>query len=172
MIGCLILIFPVAPVHGADTDDDGLDDDWETTHGLNSSDPSDGDGAIADSYGKDADGDGIIDDQEDKVEERFQPSLLDTFFVTGILAFAVILLIAGPFVAYFGAGKTRGKAGVMSFIAIGILITFVWTKVFGGELFGFVNWPMVNVTLAFLTVLAAFIGIVIALGIFYKWIMS
>ena len=163
------LFFALA--EAADQDGDGLEDSWERANGLNDTNPNDGKNAISGLYGKDANADGVIDGQEQRVSEQYKSPLLDTFLVTLILAFALVFLIVGIFIAYYGAGQTRARGAIMALIGVIGLVAFGFTKILNGRLFGFLQWHLVNVTLAFLVALGAILGIIIAIAIAYLSVM-
>ena len=86
-----------------------------------------------------------------------------------VLVFALFMVLAGVFTAYFGSGKSRTVG--FGLLGVGLIsgIVWVWLAGFGG---------MVDVALwdvvwsAFLNILAAMIGALIAVGIFLIAIMK
>jgi hypothetical protein len=96
------------------------------------------------------------------------------FLTIVLLVFALCILIAGIFTAYFGAGKSR-KIGA-GLLVLGIVIGVLWIYLAGiGNIFpgGDTNIPVAKVIIESIYVLvAALIGIVIALLLFLGAIMK
>lgn len=86
-----------------------------------------------------------------------------------ILVFALFMLLAGAFTAYFGSGRSRAIGAAL--LVIGLVVGIVWVY-----LGGFTDIIDVNladvVWTAFLNLLAAIIGALIAVGIFLVAIMK
>ena len=86
-----------------------------------------------------------------------------------LMVFALMMIIAGVFTAYFGSGRSRLIGIVL--LLIGLVIGVVWTMLAGFtdiieiEL-GDVVWD------AFLNILAGLIGILAAIGVFLLAIMK
>ncbi len=188
MLFFTIASFPTSadPISGTDSDGDGLLDSEEDKNNNNVTDDgetdrlnpdSDGDGII-DSEDKEPTNDGKLrqyhDDEKGKLDA--QESLLNTFLFVLLLSFAIFSLIAGIFTAYFGAGKSRAIGGVL--LVLGLIVILVWVY-FGvlqdypdDTIIGIVHWEAAKTTQAFLTVLGALIGGVIAIVLFLVAIMK
>lgn len=93
-------------------------------------------------------------------------------FVTVIvLAFAIVLFLAGIFTAYFGNGKSR-KAGILMLIC-GIAIGVVWAVLSGSGTNPPLNVNLLDVFLSALgTMIAVLIGAIVALAIFLIAVMK
>lgn len=88
-----------------------------------------------------------------------------------LMVFALMMVIAGIFTAYFGSGKSRVIGMVM--LVIGLIVGILWTYLAGfgdvidmGPLLKDVLWD------AFLYILAGLIGILAAIGVFLLAIMK
>ncbi len=92
------------------------------------------------------------------------------FLTVLILVFALFMLLAGIFTAYFGSGKSR-LIGV-ALLVIGLVVGIVWI------LMGFDDVDMIDVDLstviwdAFLNILAGVLGALAAIGVFLVAIMK
>jgi hypothetical protein len=161
-----------------DSDGDGLSDVDENTTGTDPNNP-------------DTDGDGIIDSEDDnpnkdgdlyqfhgdeKGKRDAANSMVNIFFFTFLLSFAVFSLIAGVFTAYFGAGKSPAIGGAL--LVIGLVVILVWVY-FGllqsypdDTIIGIVHWEAAKTLEAFVTVIGALIGAVIAIVLFLVAIMK
>jgi len=96
-------------------------------------------------------------------------SLMD-FLTVLVLVFALFMLLAGVFTAYFGSGKSR-MIGVI-LLGIGLVVGIVWV-VLGMDSVGVIHVDLSNVVwVAFLNILAALIGALIAIGVFLLAIMK
>jgi hypothetical protein len=99
----------------------------------------------------------------------------ENFLTILLLVFGLFLILAGLFTAYFGSGKSRmiGVSLLIVGLVVGILIAFLYHSVWGGTgsghtqafLFGLI-WE------AFIVILAAVIGALIAVAIFLVAIMK
>ena len=95
------------------------------------------------------------------------------FLVILMLVFALAVLIAGLFTAYFGAGKSR-KIGVV-LILVGLIVGLMFTMVPIREVTGIPpdGTDVSNIVInAALVIIAAIIGAVIALVLFLAAIMK
>ena len=118
----------------------------------------------------------VYQDSDDVDRREARDDKINTALFTFCLAFAVFALLAGAFTAYFGAGKSRAiGAGLMM---IGLIVVIVWIY-FGimqeypdDSLIGIIHWEAAKTFEAFLTVLAALIGAVAAIGLFLIAIMK
>jgi len=91
------------------------------------------------------------------------------FITIVILVFALFMLLAGAFTAYFGSGRSRAIGAAL--LIVGLIVGIIWMY-----LGGFTDVIDVNladvVWTAFLNLLAAIIGALIAVGIFLVAIMK
>ena len=95
-------------------------------------------------------------------------SLMD-FISILVLTFALFMVLAGVFTAYFGSGKSRTVGIALLVVGLVSGVLWVWLAGFGGTL-DVALWDVVwN---AFLNILAAMIGALIAVGIFLIAIMK
>ena len=88
-----------------------------------------------------------------------------------LLVFALFLILAGIFTAYFGSGKSRtvGVGLLAAGVVIGLLAGFAYHDGWFGGHKGFLGaliWE------AFLIIVAAVIGALVAVGIFLVAIMK
>lgn len=99
--------------------------------------------------------------------------LLDNFLAVFIITFGLFTLIAGIFTAYFGAGKSRAIGGVLTLVGLVVLIAAVMMAMKDevGPL-GIIDWGPVAVFDAFITVLGALIGGLVAVVLFLVAIMK
>jgi len=86
-----------------------------------------------------------------------------------LMVFALMMVLAGIFTAYFGSGKSR-LIGII-LLVVGLVIGIVWTALAGMTdmidiQLGSVVWD------AFLNILAGLIGILAAVGVFLLAIMK
>jgi len=95
-------------------------------------------------------------------------SIMD-FLTVMLLTFALFMLLAGAFTAYFGSGKSRTIGIVL--LVVGLIVGVLWvylagfTDIVDVEL-GDVVWN------AFLYIISALIGALIAIGVFLLAIMK
>ncbi|MCU0860833.1 MAG: hypothetical protein MUE65_00755 [Methanomassiliicoccales archaeon] len=95
-------------------------------------------------------------------------SVMD-FLTVLLLTFALFMLLAGAFTAYFGSGKSRTIGIVL--LVVGLVVGVLWvylagfTDIVDVEL-GDVVWN------AFLYIISAVIGALIAIGVFLLAIMK
>jgi hypothetical protein len=98
-------------------------------------------------------------------------SLLD-FLTIIILVFALVMLLAGIFTAYFGSGKSRTVGVVL--LVVGLAVGIIWAYLTGWSTVK----PFCDVALwdvfydAFINILATLIGALIAVGIFLVAVMK
>ena len=189
------------PITGVDSDGDGLLDTEEDKDGDNLTKGDTNNNDVMDKDEKweetsilnpDSDGDGIIDSEDDHPlkkaadvkaysqnqldKEETANSLLNIFLFVLLLSFAIFSLIAGIFTAYFGAGKSRAIGGAL--LVLGLIVILVWLY-FGvlknypdDSLLGIVHWEAAKTIEAFITVISAIIGAVIAIVLFLVAIMK
>ena len=92
------------------------------------------------------------------------------FLTVLILVFALFMLLAGIFTAYFGSGKSR-MIGV-ALLVVGLVVGIVWAAMSLGQddplgvQLGVVVWN------AFLYILAGVLGALAAIGVFLVAIMK
>lgn len=156
----LMISFVGLNVSAVDTDDDGLDDDWEEEHGYEVGEKE----KVV-----------VYEDDEWDREEK-EDDLINIFLFVLIMSFGIFSLLAGVFTAYFGAGKSRAIGGFL--LVIGIVIILIWVY-FGimqdypdDTILGIVHWEAAKTLEAFLTVLGAIIGALVAVGVFLLAIMK
>lgn len=91
---------------------------------------------------------------------------LMSFLTLVVFAFALVMLVAGIFSAYFGSGKSRAAGVAMAII--GLVLGIVWAYLVGYsdiEIFAKVNaWDLVYTAL--ISLLGILVGALIAVGIF------
>jgi len=92
------------------------------------------------------------------------------FLTVVILVFALFMLLAGIFTAYFGSGKSRMIGAAL--LAIGLIVGVMWIVM------GLDSVDIIDVNLskviwdAFLYILAGVIGALAAIGVFLLAIMK
>ena len=97
-------------------------------------------------------------------------NLLLEFLTVVILVFALFMLLAGIFTAYFGSGKSR-MIGV-ALLAIGLIVGVLWIVM------GLASVEIIDVNMskviwdAFLYILAGVLGALAAIGVFLLAIMK
>ena len=96
----------------------------------------------------------------------------NAFLVVLLLVFALFLILAGIFTAYFGSGKSRtiGVALLVVGLVVGILIGYLYGAGDFGSKAGVTLGTLVFQS--FLVIVAAVIGALIAVGIFLVAIMK
>ena len=94
------------------------------------------------------------------------------FLTILVFVFAIVMLVAGVFTAYFGSGKSR-KVGV-ALLFIGLIVGAVWAYLVGWSdiaLFADVAaWDVMRS--AIINIVAAVIGALAAVGIFLVAVMK
>lgn len=92
------------------------------------------------------------------------------FLTVLILVFALFMLLAGIFTAYFGSGKSR-MIGVL-LLVIGLVVGVLWAALSLGDN-GAINVDLGNVIWnAFLYIVAGVLGALAAIGVFLVAIMK
>ena len=92
------------------------------------------------------------------------------FLTVMVLVFALFMLLAGVFTAYFGSGKSR-MIGV-ALLVIGLVVGILWV-VLGMDSVGVIEVDLSEVVFnAFMYIIAAVIGALIAIGVFLLAIMK
>ena len=94
---------------------------------------------------------------------------VEDFLTVLLLTFALFMVLAGALTAYFGSGKSRTIGIVL--LLVGLIVGIVWVY-----LTGFTDiidvWLGDVVWAAFLNIIAAVIGALIAIGVFLLAIMK
>ena len=92
------------------------------------------------------------------------------FLTVLILVFALFMLLAGIFTAYFGSGKSR-MIGV-ALLIIGLVVGIIWV-VLGMDSVDVINVDLSKVIWdAFVFILAGLLGALAAIGVFLLAIMK
>ncbi len=92
------------------------------------------------------------------------------FLTVLILVFALFMLLAGIFTAYFGSGKSRMIGVVL--LVVGLVVGVLWA-VLSMDSVGVIPVDLSQVVWnAFLYIIAAVIGALIAIGVFLLAIMK
>jgi hypothetical protein len=92
------------------------------------------------------------------------------FLTVMILVFALFMLLAGIFTAYFGSGKSR-MIGV-ALLVIGLVVGILWV-VMGMDSVAIIDVDLSQVLWdAFTYILAGVVGALIAIGVFLVAIMK
>ncbi|NLT38058.1 MAG: hypothetical protein GXX95_07870 [Methanomassiliicoccus sp.] len=95
------------------------------------------------------------------------------FLTILLMTLGLFLVLAGVFTAYFGSGKSRTIGVVL--LVVGLLIGIIWVAL---RLMDPTSTGMINISIgatiwtAFLNILAALIGALIAIGLFLLAIMK
>ena len=91
------------------------------------------------------------------------------FLTVLLLTFGLFMILAGAFTAYFGSGKSRMIGVVL--LVIGLIVGLLW--IYMGAFSDIINVAMADVIWnAFLYIIAAVIGALIAIGAFLLAIMK
>lgn len=89
-----------------------------------------------------------------------------SFLTLVVLAFALVMLLAGVFAAGFGSGKSRACGGVMTIV--GLIVGVVWVYLTGfsdiSPFYEVATWDVVYN--AIVNLLGVIIGALVAVGIF------
>jgi|SRR5271170_1701541 len=94
------------------------------------------------------------------------------FLTILLLVFALFLILAGIFTAYFGSGKSRtiGVALLVGGLVVGILVAYLYHSGFGGNVSSGQLGSLILESL--LVIVAAVVGALVAIGIFLVAIMK
>lgn len=97
------------------------------------------------------------------------------FLTVLMLTFALFMLLAGIFTAYFGSGKSRMIGIVLLVVGLVVGIIWIYGAMYNGG--GFIPLPSgVNLTNviwnAFVYIISAVIGALVAIGVFLLAIMK
>lgn len=89
-----------------------------------------------------------------------------SFLTIVVFAFALVMLVAGVFSAYFGSGKSRAYGGVMAIV--GLIVGIVWAYLVGfSDISPFCEVPAWDVVYnAIVNLIGIVIGALVAVGIF------
>lgn len=86
-----------------------------------------------------------------------------------LLTFSIFMILAGAFTSYFGTGKSRAVGAVL--LVVGIIVAVVW--LFVANFYSYTTPGLADVIWgAFLSIIAAIIGAVIAILVFLLAIMK
>jgi uncharacterized membrane protein YoaK (UPF0700 family) len=100
---------------------------------------------------------------------------LEEFLTIFVLTFAVFLLVAGVFTAYFGSGKSRKIGGGL--LAFGLVLGLIWILI-SSDIIPILDEPLIDVALtdvivqSVLVILGAALGALAAIGMFLAAIMK
>jgi cbb3-type cytochrome oxidase subunit 1 len=95
------------------------------------------------------------------------------FLTILLMTLGLFLVLAGVFTAYFGSGKSRTIGVVL--LVVGLLIAIVWVglRLMDPTSAGLIDVSIIDtIWVAFLYILAALIGALIAIGVFLLAIMK
>ncbi len=94
------------------------------------------------------------------------------FLTVAVIAFAIFIVLAGLFTAYFGTGKSRTVGFIM--LVVGLVVGGLWIFLCGySSVDAFADVALWDVFLAaLLNVIAVLIGALIAVGIFLIAVMK
>ncbi len=94
---------------------------------------------------------------------------VEDFLTVLVLTFALFMVLAGAFTAYFGSGKSRTIGIVL--LVVGLIVGVIW--VYLGGFTDIINVELGDVVWnAFLYIISAVIGALIAIGVFLLAIMK
>ncbi len=94
------------------------------------------------------------------------------FLTVAIIAFAIVIILAGLFTAYFGTGKSRSAGFIM--LVVGLIVGGLWAYLCGwSDVEAFADIAMWDVFLtALINLIGVLIGALIAVGIFLVAVMK
>jgi len=94
------------------------------------------------------------------------------FLTILVFAFAIVMLVAGLFTAYFGSGKSR-KVGI-ALLLVGLVVGVLWAYLVGfSDVSLFSNVAAWDVMYgAIVNIVAALVGALVAVGIFLAAVMK
>lgn len=93
----------------------------------------------------------------------------ESFVTILLMVFALMMVVAGIFTAYFGSGKSRAIG--IGLLLVGLIVGILWSFLAGFSDIIDVNLGSV-VWDAFLNILAGLIGVLAAVGVFLLAIMK
>lgn len=93
------------------------------------------------------------------------------FLTVLVMVFALVMILAGIFTAYFGSGKSR-MIGVI-LLVLGLVVGVLWAILTWDPTFNVIDVNLLDLIWeAFQFILAALIGVLVAVGIFLLAIMK
>lgn len=94
------------------------------------------------------------------------------FLTVAIIAFAIVIILAGLFTAYFGTGKSRTAGCIM--LIVGLVVGALWAYLCGySDVEVFADVAMWDVFLtALINLLGVLIGAIVAVVIFLVAVMK
>lgn len=98
---------------------------------------------------------------------------LNEFLTVLLLTFGLFMVLAGAFTAYFGSGKSRMIGVVLLVVGLVVGIFWIYATMYGGADLVDMNHSLSDVIwTAFVNIIAAVIGALIAVGVFLLAIMK
>jgi len=98
------------------------------------------------------------------------------FLTVLLLTFGLFMVLAGAFTAYFGSGKSRIIGVVLLVVGLVVGIFWIYATMYGGPLLFTVDGKAIEISnviwTAFINIIAAVIGALIAVGVFLLAIMK
>ena len=97
------------------------------------------------------------------------------FLTVLLLTFGLFMVLAGAFTAYFGSGKSRIIGVVLLVVGLVVAIFWIYATMYGGpNLFNLEKTFHLSdvIWTAFINIIAAVIGALIAVGVFLLAIMK
>jgi hypothetical protein len=98
------------------------------------------------------------------------------FLTVLLLTFGLFMVLAGAFTAYFGSGKSRIIGVVLLVVGLVVAIFWIYATMYGGPLLFTVDGKAIGISnviwTAFVNIIAAVIGALIAVGVFLLAIMK
>ena len=93
------------------------------------------------------------------------------FLTVVLMVFALVMVLAGIFTAYFGSGKSRAIGVVL--LVVGLVVGLLWAILTWDPYMNVIDVNLKDLIWdAFQYILAALIGILVAVGIFLLAIMK
>lgn len=95
-----------------------------------------------------------------------------SFVTLVVLVFAIVLLVAGLFSAFFGSGKSKGYGGAMAIAGLVVAIAWIWLTGYS-DIAVFADVPLWDVlynTVIYL--IGILIGALVAVGIFLAVVLK
>ena len=103
------------------------------------------------------------------VSNAIPPQNLGNFATILLLTFSIFMVLAGAFTSYFGTGKSRAVGAVL--LVVGVVVAILWLAL--AQYNHYTQPGLADVIWgAFLSILAAIIGAVIAVLVFLFVIMK
>jgi len=89
-----------------------------------------------------------------------------------VVAFALVMVIAGLLAAFFGSGKAKGYGGLMTVIGVALLGIWIWLCGFS-DISIFADVPLWDVFIdAIINLIGILVGALIAVGIFLAVVLK